>query len=220
VVEVIGVLASLALGIAISPLPVLTLFLLLLSRRALAAGIGFAIGWVGGILSAVCACWALATAADIESEKALTIVAWMQVGLGALLIVAVIVFWLHRPSSAAGSGRSTLVSSVDGVGPGRAMAIGFGLVVLNPKDLIILAAAGTALAAAPVLPVPALGLFVLLAGSTVLLPVAVFLVGRGRLGPAMQNVRNWLQVNARVVVAGALTGLGLLFIGGGLGGLS
>ena len=183
--EVIGVLASLALGIAISPLPVLALFLLLLSRRPVAAGTAFAIGWVGGILLTVGCCWALATAADISSEKALSIVAWTQVCLGVTLIVAVVVFWLRR-SSAARPGRSAWLSSLDGVGPRRAMVIAFGLVVLNPKNLVILAAAGTALAAASVSPVPALALFVLLAGWTVVLPVIVFLVGRRRLGPTMQ----------------------------------
>ena len=43
---VIGDLLPLALGVAISPVPIIAVILMLLSPRAGAASLGFAVGWL------------------------------------------------------------------------------------------------------------------------------------------------------------------------------
>lgn len=45
----LGELTALALGIAISPMPVLGVILMLLAPRGIHAGAGFAIGWIAGV---------------------------------------------------------------------------------------------------------------------------------------------------------------------------
>lgn len=50
--EVIGELLPLALGIAISPVPIIAVILMLLAPRAALTSAGFMIGWVTGIVVA------------------------------------------------------------------------------------------------------------------------------------------------------------------------
>lgn len=50
--EVLGDLLPLAIGVAISPIPIMAAILMILSTNAAGAGNGFAIGWVAGIVVA------------------------------------------------------------------------------------------------------------------------------------------------------------------------
>ncbi|HEX5730294.1 GAP family protein, partial [Microbacterium sp.] len=51
--SVIGDILPLAIGIAISPIPIIAVILLLLSPKAKGTSIGFLLGWVLGIVAAV-----------------------------------------------------------------------------------------------------------------------------------------------------------------------
>jgi Na+/proline symporter len=51
--SVIGEILPLAVGIAISPIPIIAAILMLLSPRAKATSVGFLLGWLAGILVAV-----------------------------------------------------------------------------------------------------------------------------------------------------------------------
>jgi len=47
---VIGDLLPLAVGVAISPIPIIAVILMLMSREASRTSVGFLIGWVAGIV--------------------------------------------------------------------------------------------------------------------------------------------------------------------------
>ena len=50
--SVIGELLPLAVGVAISPIPIIAVILMLLSKRAGGASAGFGVGWILGIVVA------------------------------------------------------------------------------------------------------------------------------------------------------------------------
>jgi hypothetical protein len=56
---VIGDLLALAIGVAISPVPIIAVILMLLSRKATATSMGFLLGWVAGVVvvTVSCSCW-------------------------------------------------------------------------------------------------------------------------------------------------------------------
>ncbi len=62
--EVIGQLLPLGVGVAISPIPIIAVILMLLAPRAKASSAGFAVGWVLGIVVAVCLFTALSSGID------------------------------------------------------------------------------------------------------------------------------------------------------------
>ena len=51
--SVIGEILPLAVGIAISPVPIIAVILMLLSPRAKATSVGFLLGWLFGIIVAI-----------------------------------------------------------------------------------------------------------------------------------------------------------------------
>jgi hypothetical protein len=51
--SVIGEILPLAVGIAISPIPIIAVILMLLSPRAKGTSLGFMIGWIAGIVVAI-----------------------------------------------------------------------------------------------------------------------------------------------------------------------
>ncbi|HKN42879.1 MAG TPA: GAP family protein, partial [Propionibacteriaceae bacterium] len=51
--SVIGEILPLAVGIAISPIPIIAVILMLLSPRAKGTSVGFMIGWLAGIVVAI-----------------------------------------------------------------------------------------------------------------------------------------------------------------------
>lgn len=50
---VLGELLPLAVGVAVSPVPIIAVILMLLAPRAGGTGQGFLLGWVAGIVAAV-----------------------------------------------------------------------------------------------------------------------------------------------------------------------
>jgi len=66
--SVIGDLLPLALGVAISPVPIIAVILMLLAPRATASSVGFAIGWVVGIVVVTTVTVVVASSADLAGE--------------------------------------------------------------------------------------------------------------------------------------------------------
>src|SRR5687767_13599823 len=97
--EVIGETLPLALGVAISPIPIIAAILMLLSPKARSTGPGFLLGWVLGILIAVVVFALLASVlpeADDSSSK--PVAGTIEIVLGALLLALATKQWRSRPT--------------------------------------------------------------------------------------------------------------------------
>jgi threonine/homoserine/homoserine lactone efflux protein len=105
-----------------------------------------------------------------------------------------------------------LLNGLSRITPAGAAAVGFGLVVANPKVLVMNAAAGliigTAAAGARVW--VAVALYTALAGSTVIAPVLAYVVAGGRVDQQLERVRNWMQREHAAVTAVILLVVGVL----------
>ena len=87
--SVIGDILPLALGIAISPIPIIAAILMLLSPKAKGTSIGFLLGWVLGIIVAVVLFELLASvipASDPDAAKPVAGVIKLLLGLGLLFL--------------------------------------------------------------------------------------------------------------------------------------
>ncbi len=95
---VIGGILPLALGIAISPIPIIAAILMLLSPKAKGTSVGFLLGWVAGIVVAVVVFTLLGSiipAADPDASK--PIAGTIQLVLGVLLLLLALKQWRSRP---------------------------------------------------------------------------------------------------------------------------
>jgi threonine/homoserine/homoserine lactone efflux protein len=223
VVNVIGQLLPLAIGIAISPVPIIAVILMLLGPRAALTSTGFLIGWLAGIVVVTVIFILIASAAGLDSDdESSTATAWIKVGLGVLLLLVAVGQWRRRPRPGDTPKLPKWMTAIDSITPLKATGLGSLLSGVNPKNLTLCAAAGVALATAGLDTsdaVIAILVFTLLAASTVAVPVVAYAVAASRLRGTLDELRGWLLQNNATVMSVLLLVMGVVLISKGIEGL-
>lgn len=213
--QVIGEVLSPAIGIALSPIPIIAAILMLLSPKAMRTAPAFAAGWLGGILlvALVVKLFVPASAAAGQGGGG-TAVGVVKLVLGALFLLMAAGQWRKRPKPGETPDLPKWMSGIDGMSPLAAAGIGAGLSALNPKNLPLALAAGLSLAELSG-GESALGLavFVILAGSSVLVPVVVYAAFTQRMQHPLAELKDWLTRNNATVMFIVLLVLGVTLIG-------
>jgi threonine/homoserine/homoserine lactone efflux protein len=218
--EAIGDTLPLALGVAISPIPVIAAILMLLSPKARGTSLGFLLGWILGILVAVVAFTVLASAlpeADDTSSK--PVAGTIKIVLGALLLVLAAKQWRSRPAGDTEPALPKWMQAIDTMTAGRALVLGFLLSGLNPKNLLMGAAAGITIGSADLTStdhVITIAVYTVIAASTVAVPVIAYLLAEARMAAPLGRLRTWLVHNNRTVMAVLLLVIGVVVIGKGI----
>ncbi|GAA4742748.1 GAP family protein [Gordonia alkaliphila] len=213
---VIGEILPMAVGVAISPMPIIAVILMLLGGSARTKGLGFAVGWVGGLIGATAVFIALGDAVKQTDEPGAA-VGWIKIVLGSGLLIAGI-----NQFRAQSSGTPKWLTAIEGLTWAKATGLGFLLAAVNPKNLMLCAAAGVAIGSADLAMGPLIGsaaVFVVLASASVLLPVIAYLVAADALRGPLNAIKEWLDANNQAVMAVLFVVLGVVLVGKGLGGL-
>lgn len=218
---VIGEILPFAVGIAISPLPIIVVILTLLSPRARRSGPGFLIGWIVGILAVLLVLTFLATFLPAPAHRDAPD-PWegaIKIILGALLVWLAARQWRKRPREGETPALPSWMERVDGFGFGSGLRFGLFLSVVNPKNIILsvsvavdLGSAGLTLGSTAVVVM----VFALLASSTVLVPVLAYLFAADRLTGALSSLHTWLVRENHVIMAVLLIVLGFSAMGRGI----
>ena len=123
---VIGDVLPLAVGVGISPLPILVVILMLLTPRAKATAAAYLVGWVLGLVLVCVLAAVLAQTAEISmQDEDQSAVAWGQVVFGLLLLVMGWQQWRTRPAPGEESALPGWLSALDRFPPPRRAASGF-----------------------------------------------------------------------------------------------
>ena len=134
---------------------------------------------------------------------------WLRIGIGVLLVFAAIGRWVTRKRT---TKPPAFLDRLGKVTPAGAAIIGFGLVLANPKVLLMNAAAGliigTATAGAMLL--IAVSFYTALAGSTVVAPILAYAVVGERVDSQLERAKDWMQREHATVTAVILLGVGIL----------
>jgi threonine/homoserine/homoserine lactone efflux protein len=218
---VIGEVLPYALGIAISPVPVIAVILLLMSSRARTTTVGFLLGWLVGIVVAIVVFTALSSIIpQADADAANPIGGVIKILLGLLLLFLAVRQWAVRPREGEEAKLPRWMSAIDSLTAARGFVLGFALAAVNPKNLLLAIGAGYAIGGTG-LTVGSIAvvilIFVLVAASTVLIPVLAFLVAGQRVEGALTNMRVWLVANNATIMAIVLLILGVTLIGKGIG---
>lgn len=221
--EVIGDLLPLALGVAISPIPIIAVILMLLAPRAGSAAAGFLLGWVVGIMLAVVVFMALGGRAGIESGgEPSTTTSVIKLLLGVLLLGLAVWQWRARPKPGEQAKLPAWLAALDEVTTGRAIGLGFLLSAANVKNLPLLAAAGLVVGTAGLSAggaALAVLIFAVIAVSTVAIPVIGYEFARDRMSAWLVRLKAWLIEHNAAVMTVLLAVIGAVLLGKGLGGL-
>jgi hypothetical protein len=204
----LGDLLPLAIGIAISPVPIIACILMLFSARARSNGSAFLVGWVLGVAVVTTAVVLLsdATAATDDAGGGPTLgdIVILLLGVGAILLG--FRQWKGRPQPGEEAKLPTWMAAIDGFAPGKAFGFGFLLSALNPKNLGLAAAAGLAMEI----------LFVVIASLSIAVPVVYLLVGGAGAMKTLDGWRTWLAANNAAVMAVLFIVIGAKLVGSGL----
>ncbi len=214
---VIGDLLPLAVGVAISPIPIVAAILMLLSANAGSASVGFGIGWVVGIVAATGIFILLAGTVGASDDDGSSSVSWIKVILGALLVVLAAKQWRERGDTS----TPKWMEAIDQLTLPKAAGLGVVLAAVNPKNLLLCVSAGVTIGVGGLAgggEVVALVVFTVLAASTVVVPVVGYALAADRLREPLASLKNWLQAQNHQVMAIVLLVMGAVVIGKGLGG--
>jgi threonine/homoserine/homoserine lactone efflux protein len=209
-----------AIGVAISPIPIIAVILMLFSERAKVNGPVFLAGWVIGLSVVVAVVYGIAHAANAATDStANDTVSWIKVGLGVVLLGAARRQYAKRPKPGEDAAMPKWLSTVDRVEPAAAFGLGLLSSAANPKNLVL--AAGAAAGVAQVNDsvgdaVVALIAFVVIASLSVGGAVAYYLIGGERARAHLDDLRTWLSVHNAAVMAVLFLVFGVVLIAKGL----
>lgn len=219
--SVIGDILPLAVGIAISPIPIIAAILMLLSPKAKGTSLGFLLGWLLGIVVAVVVFTLLSSVLpESDSDASQPIAGTIKIVLGALLLLLAVRQWRSRPVDGTEPALPKWMAAIDTMTAVRALVLGFLLSALNPKNLLMGAAAGVAIGGGALTTGEtsvAIVVFTVIAASTVTIPVVAYLVATARMAAPLEALRKWLVHNNSTVMAVLLLVIGVVLIGKGIG---
>ncbi len=140
--------------------------------------------------------------------------------LGVLLLAVAWGAWRKRPGSDETAEAPKWMAAIDEFGIGKSLGLGFMLSALNPKNLLLVVAAAVAISTGGLSTgqeIGALLVFVLIAASTVAVPVIGYLIVGDRADAAFASAKVWLIQNNSVVMAILLLVFGVSLIGDAIG---
>jgi len=215
--QALGDVLPLAVAVAIFPVPIIAVVLLLGSDRGRAKGAAFVAAWVVGLALVGAIVLLLAGAGDANEDGEPS--AWVSVlllALGVLLLVAAARQWRGRPSPGDETATPGWMRAVDDFGLAKSATTGFALAALNPKNLLLTAAAAAEIAQVG-LPadqqlVVLIG-FVLVASLGVLTPLGLSLALGERSRSPLERLRSSMARHNAVIMAVLFLLIGAKLIG-------
>ena len=204
-------LIPLALVVALSPLSIIPGILMLQTPRPRPTGLAFLAGWtlgIGAVTAAFVAASDLAGSSDQPSRWG----PYVRIAVGIALIAFGVYRWVTLNRSAHAPKWLTAMTSV---GPGRAFLTAVLLSVTNIKVFAMCAAAGAAVATSDLGRTQAwiaVAVFTVVAVSSVAGPALAYLFVGSRLDPVLDRVKEWMERNHTVLVAGILLVIGVALL--------
>src|SRR5436190_20434914 len=222
--EAIGNMLPMAIGVAISPVPVIAVVLMLGTPRARVNGPAFAVGWLAGlaIVGAVVLVLASGNAASDTGEPD-TWASVLKLAFGVLFVLMAARAWHGRPKAGEEAPMPKWMLAIDGFAAGKSLGAGALLSGLNPKNLALTVAAGTAIAQTEISggqQAIVLAIFVVLGSLTILAPVAVYFLMGARATEILDELKRFMGAHNAAIMTVLLLVLGAKLIGDAIAGLS
>ena len=220
----IGEILPLAIGVAVSPVPIIAVILMLFGPKARTTGPAFAVGWILALALVGAVVLTVADTGDVSSEQAPSDgVFAIKLLVGLLFVFLAVRQWRSRPKEGEEPEMPGWMSAIDEFTPVRAFGLAALLAGVNPKNLGLTLAAGSTIAQAGLVdaePWIVLLIFVALASVTVALPVGYYMVAGSAAERTLNSMKSWLIVNNATVMSVLFLILGVVLIGDGMGGLT
>ncbi len=221
--QAIGDILPLAVGVALSPVPIIAVILMLGTPRARTNGPAFAIGWVIGLIVVSVIVVLLASGADDADSGSSTALDVIKLVFGVLFLLLALKQWRSRPQPGTEAAMPKWMAAIDSVTPGRALLLGAALSGVNPKNLALTLAASASIAQAGLDgggTTVAIACFVVIGSLTVAGPVVFFVLASGRAAGPLESIKDFMAAHNAVIMMVVLLVLGAKLLGSGIAGLA
>ena len=209
-----------AIGVAISPVPIIAVILMLFSQRARVNGPAFLAGWILALIAVSAVVYAVSHDGGVAtSSAAADSVSWGKIALGVVLLLLARRNWAKRPAAGDVPAMPKWMAGVDTLSPVKAFGLGILLAGVNPKNLILTAGAAAGLAQLGLSAsdaVVAIAVFVVVGSLTIVVPVLYTLIGGERARATLDSAKAWLSEHNAAVMAVLLLVFGVDLIAKGL----
>jgi threonine/homoserine/homoserine lactone efflux protein len=222
--KAIGGSLPLAVGIALSPIPVIAVVLMLTSRKAKVNGPVFVLGWlIGlGIVGAIVLSLAGAGGASKSGSPA-TWVSWVKIALGVLLLLVALRQFRGRPHGNEQPQMPKWMATIDKTTPPAAFGLAAVLSGANPKNLLLAVAGGAAIAQTGIpggQQAIAYLIFALIGTLGVGLPVVIYFVMGARSEKLLADLKDWMTQHNAVIMSVLCLVIAAKLVGDGISGLT
>ena len=220
----IGEMLPLAIGIALSPLPIIAIILMLITPKARSNGLAFLGGWMLGLAVVGAIVLIVADTAGVATSSGPSrTVSLIKLVLGLLLLVLAWRRFGKRPKAGAEAPMPKWMRALDSFTPTRSLAIGALLSGVNPKNLILCATAAAGIAQSGlggVQQAAVLIVLVIIGSLSLIAPVGVYFAMGDRATKVLDGWKTWLAANNATVMIVLFVVFGVTLIGKGITGLS
>lgn len=222
--DAIGQVLALAVGVTISPVPIIAVVLMLGTPRGKVNGPAFLGGWLLGlsVLGTIVIVVSNAVGATADDNEPATWASWAKVALGLLLLWVAAGQWRGRPRAGEDAPRPGWMRTIETFTPTRAAAMGVALSAINPKNLLLTVAAAEAIAATGVSggdEAIAMAVFVVLATIGPAIPVGISVVMGDSARSTLAELERWMGAHSAAIMSVLCLLIGAKLAGDGISGL-
>jgi hypothetical protein len=222
--KAIGGSLPLAVGIALSPIPIIAVVLMLTSHRAKVNGPAFVVGWLLGlgIVGAIVLSLAGPAGASKSGSPAAW-VSWIKIVLGVLLLLVAARQFRSRPHGDEQPQMPKWMSTIDKTTPVAAVGLAAVMSSANPKNLLLAVAGAAAIAGTGISggeQAIAYLIFVLIATLGVGIPVGIYFAMGTRSETLLAGLKDWMSAHNAVIMSVLCLIIAAKLIGDGISGFS
>jgi hypothetical protein len=220
----IGDILPLAVGVAISPVPIIAIVLMLGTPRARPNGLAFALGWVVGLTIVGGVMLAVASGnSQADDGGPDTWVSLVKLAFGALFLLLAARTWRTRPRAGQEAAMPKWMQAIDTFTTGKSFGFGALLSGVNPKNLALTIAAATAIAQTGISggeAAGALAVFIIVGSLSILAPVVIYFAMGAKAAVILDELKTWMAAHNAAIMSVLLLVLGAKLIGDAVAGLS
>jgi hypothetical protein len=221
--QAIGDLLPTAIGVALSPVPIIAVILMLGTPRAKSNGPAFAVGWILALVIVSVIVVLVAGGSDDPDSGSSTAVDIVKVVIGALFLLMAAAQWRKRPKPGVEPEMPKWMAAIDGFTAGKSLGFGAVLAGVNPKNLALTFTAAATIAQAGLSgggTALAIAVFVIIGSITVAGPVLFYLFAAEKAVGPLNSIKQFMADHNAVIMMILLLVLGAKVLGQGIGGLS
>jgi hypothetical protein len=206
-----------AVGIALSPLPIAAVVSILLSTKIHKAS-AFLLGWSNGILAIGFLVLLLPGLRMLNGDPT-PLAGWLRIFLGTVLMVIAWRKWQYRPLSQVNTEQPQFLTKIDSYSGWKTLVLGVTLSILNPKNLVLTSASAMTIYESKIVgkeKAIALIVFAVIASLSVCVPIVFVRLRHDEAYKILRDLRDWLIANNTAVTVALLVVFSVLIVGSGL----